>query len=374
MISRKKPSASDSAMMHPGTPSRLLQKGILAPSADNSQPWKFKVLQDGSVIDLFLDKDRLSNFCDVGLLAPYISAGAVIENMTVAAAQERCRIRAEYFPDKRDPFWVARLHLSEEGHGRPHPHGRVLEQRQTNRKFYEKGFRISPEKFRELNAVVEPEGPCQLFWMEQGGPHYQALAEIIGDADQLRFEIERLHRELFAMIRFDASEAERTRDGLDFRTMEAGPGGQTIFKTIASWKRLTILNRLGFSRLFNGYARRQILTSSAVGVLVSKTKQPADYVRGGEIMERLWHEMTVQSLALQPMEGLPIFLSDLEWTGGKDLTEPQRRKLRELEARFYEISGVAREHAVILLFRAGRAAPAGMRSVRRSLESFMTGA
>ena len=40
------------------------------------------------VIDLYLDKDRLANFCDVGLVAPYISAGAVIENISVAAAEE----------------------------------------------------------------------------------------------------------------------------------------------------------------------------------------------------------------------------------------------------------------------------------------------
>jgi hypothetical protein len=259
------------------------------------------------------------------------------------------------------------------GHNQPHPHAQALEQRQTNRKFYRKRFRISSEKFRKLTKVVESGGPCELFWIEKGAPDFRALARIIGDADQLRFEIERLHRELFGMMRFETGEAERSRDGLDFRTLEAGPGGKMIFKGMSSWKRIRILNRLGASRLFNFYARRQILSSSAVGILVSKTKHPSDYIRGGEIMERLWHEMTVQGLALQPMEGLPIFLSDLEVTGGKDLSGPQRDRLRKLEKRFYEISGVAHKNAIILLFRVGHAGPSSTRSLRRPLESFIEG-
>lgn len=356
-----------------GVLDRLLRKGIRAPSADNSQPWKFKPLQDGSAIDIHLDRSRLANFCDVGLFAPCISAGAVIENIAVAAAEEHRRIRTEYLPEKQDPCWIARVHLEDAGHGSPHVHAGVLEHRQTNRRFYEKGFRISPEKFRALNKAIEPAGPCQLLWIEKSAPDFKALAEIIGHADQLRFEIKRLHQELFQMMRFEAREVERTGDGLDFRTLEAGPGAQWIFKCLSSWKRISLLNRLGASRLFNGYARQQTLSSSAVGMLVAKTKQPLDYIRGGEVMERLWHEMTAQGLALQPMEGLPIFLLDLEVTGGSDLSVPQRDRLRELEQRFFEISGVTREQGIILLFRAGRAGPASMRSIRRPLGSFMTG-
>jgi len=358
-------------MMNSGILIRILRKGVMAPSADNSQPWKFKIHPNSSVIDIHLDENLLSNFCDVGLFAPYISAGAVIENISVAAAEERCQIRTEYLPDKQNPFWIARMHLSAARQEGPHPHAQALERRQTNRKFYKKGSGIAPEKFAALNKIIESQGPCKLFWIEKSDPNFKALAEIIGQADQLRFEIKRLHRELFRMMRFGAGEAERSRDGLDFRTMEAGPGGKMIFKGISSWARIAILNKLGMSRLFNVYARQQILSSSAVGILVSKTKQPADPIRGGEIMERLWHEMTVQGLALQPMEGLPIFLSDLEVTGGADLSGPQRDQLRGLEKRFYEISGVLREQAIILLFRAGHAGPVRTRSLRRPVESFI---
>ena len=361
------------SMTDTGLAGRLLQKGILAPSADNSQLWKFKTQLDDAVIDIHLDKDRLANFCDVGLFAPYISAGAVIENISVAASEERRQIQTEYLPDMQEPLWVARLRVSEPCRIFPHPHSKVMERRQTNRKFYEKGFRISREKFLELNKAVESGGSCELFWIEREDANYKAITKIIGHADQLRFEIRRLHEELFRMIRFEVSEVERTRDGLDFRTMEAGPGGEWIFKGISSWQRMKILNKLGMSRIFNSYARQQIASSSAVGILVSKTKQPQDYIRGGEVMERLWHEMTVQDLALQPMEGLPIFLSDLAVTGGNDLTELQRNHLRELEEEFYEISRIPREYTIVLLFRAGHARPASIRSVRRPLQSFMLG-
>ena len=111
----------------------LLEKGILAPSADNLQPWKFRVGEQQ--IDLFLDEARVKNFCDAGFLAPYVSAGAVIENIRVAASSLGLEITVQPFPEPRHSFYVASLGFAPSAR-KTHPHFPMLEKRVTNRSFY----------------------------------------------------------------------------------------------------------------------------------------------------------------------------------------------------------------------------------------------
>ena len=101
-----------------GLPSRadllfILEKGVLAPSADNLQPWKFEVSEN--TVTLWLDRERIQHFCDSGLAAPAISAGAVVENMKVAASRKGWNMRASYFPDKESPLKAAVIEFSRSG-------------------------------------------------------------------------------------------------------------------------------------------------------------------------------------------------------------------------------------------------------------------
>ncbi len=83
---------------------QILRKGVLAPSADNLQPWKFLIYPEKSQVDFFLDPERIKNFCDAGLRVPCISAGAVIENIRLEAAYLGCDLDVVYFPVPRDAF------------------------------------------------------------------------------------------------------------------------------------------------------------------------------------------------------------------------------------------------------------------------------
>ena len=346
----------------------ILQKGILAPSADNLQPWKFKLFDNQ--IDLFLDYDHVKNFCDEGYLAPYLSAGAVIENMRVAANHFEYSLTASYLPKKNDPLQVATLNFSVGNQGSD-PYYTALDTRMTNRKFYDMSRRIDVSTYGKLERIVKSEEGFKLLWIKKNDLSLAKLSQILGQADQLRFESKRLHQEFIETLRFNQDEVKKTQDGLDLRTLEAGPMGDLLFKLTSSWQRLKFLNSLGVSRLFNFYTQLQMSTSQAAGLMIAKSHEPIDYIRGGEVMERVWHEITLNGLSIQPMEALPIFLINLKLNGGRDFTQNQKRKLENLKREFFSLFEIDDQNGLILLFRIGYARPSSTRSLRRPLESFL---
>jgi len=347
---------------------RILEKGILAPSADNLQPWKFRILDNR--IDFYLDSNRVKNFCDEGLSVPYISAGAVIENMRIAATQFGCYISTSYFPEKTNPLMVAIIRFSETKKEN-HPQLETLSKRTTNRKFYKVWQKIDPSIYTTLSKIADSEQRFKLLWVERNHSSYSKLSSILGKSDQLRFESERLHKELFETLRFSKEMTEKTKDGLDLKTFEAGLMGNLLFKLAGSWERLKFLNAIGLTYLFNFYTQLQMRSSQAAGLLIAKSNEPLDYVLGGEMMQRLWHEITILKLSIQPMEALPIFIINLRLTGGRDFTASQRKKIEELKQKFLLLFRITEQNGLIFFFRIGYAPSPTTHSLRRPLEHFL---
>lgn len=346
----------------------ILGKAILAPSADNLQPWRFRIRENG--LDLFLNPELLTSYCDEGYAAPYLSAGAAVENIRVAASAYGTGVQVRYLPEPGHPLKAAAIDWVP-GMAAANPHLAALEKRCTNRRFYRPGQPIAQNVFHALDRQSDPAHGYRLLWLQKNSSHYRELASLIGKADQLRFEIYRLHQELMQVMRLNDADAANTRDGLPVKALDAGPGAAATFSLIRSWDRLKIMNRLGMSFSFNLYAKFQMLSSQAAGLIVAPGKAAEHYLRGGEIMERVWHEAALQGLAIQPMEALPIFLINSELTGGRDLSGDQRKKLEALKERFYFLFGIKPWQGLILFFRAGYADSPSARSMRRPVDSFL---
>ena len=96
-----------------------------------------------------------------------------------------------------------------------------------------------------------------------------------------------------------------------------------------------------------------------------------DFILGGEVMEKLWHEITLQDLSIQPMEALPIFILNFNLTGGRNFPDDQKKQLRNLKRDFLSLLQLDEQNGLILLFRIGYAPPPTAHSLRRPLEDFL---
>jgi hypothetical protein len=83
--------------------------GTLAPSGENAQPWRFKVA--GDTIELHNNPNSDQSPYNWGQRASYLSNGAALENMLIAASALGCRVNTKLFPDLSNPNLVAELEL-----------------------------------------------------------------------------------------------------------------------------------------------------------------------------------------------------------------------------------------------------------------------
>lgn len=87
----------------------LVKFAVLAPSSHNSQPWRFFVKDN--YLFCQLHPDRMLPESDANNRQAYISIGAAIENIVLAADGLGSAVSVELFPDKRN---VARISFEEE--------------------------------------------------------------------------------------------------------------------------------------------------------------------------------------------------------------------------------------------------------------------
>ena len=74
----------------------LLRYAVLAPSTHNTQPWLFTV--SGDRVEVYADRDRWLTVADPDKRELFLSVGAALENLLVAAEHFGLDYRVKYFP------------------------------------------------------------------------------------------------------------------------------------------------------------------------------------------------------------------------------------------------------------------------------------
>ena len=92
----------------------VIRKAVMlasrAPSLHNTQPWRWT--SDGSVLDLFADRQRVAIATDSTGREVMLSCGAVLDHLRVAMAAAGWDAAIERFPNQFDPDHVATLRFT----------------------------------------------------------------------------------------------------------------------------------------------------------------------------------------------------------------------------------------------------------------------
>lgn len=347
----------------------IIAAGVAAPSPDNNQPWLFD--WDGHSLLLSLNlREALPS--DVNHMFDLISAGAVIENMTLAAGEQGWKLEVE--PLKEEPTCdilpVARIGF--EPGGLTDRLASLIPPRSTNRQLFSTKV-LADSLVRELSDSVRDIPGVSVTWVVDPTKRGR-LGRVIAVADRFRFEYPAFHAEIFRQLRFTREEVELSRDGLDYRTLALPPGSKSIIRALRSWRMMKTLNGLGLSRLLTMPTIWSVKRCVGLALLSVDAPSQEQFIFAGRAMERLWLAATRAGLSVHPLGSLPIFLAHEFILQGQKLTARHRSLARRLAGRLEELVPQIRGRTLVLVLRLGYAASTKVRSLRRPVESFFVNA
>jgi len=183
----------------------LIASAVRAPSSHNTQPWRFRVRDDG--VSVHADRERRLPVNDPDDRELIISCGCAVMNLRVAAADAGRAYRLERFPDGEQSACLARL-IWRDGHPDADEASLadMIEQRRTCRPRFASSS-VPRKAVEALQAMAEIEG-ADLQVVEPGESR-RDVARLIEEGDGIQWRNPRWRRELAAWMR-----PRRRGDGL----------------------------------------------------------------------------------------------------------------------------------------------------------------
>lgn len=270
----------------------LVRYATLAASSHKTQPWVFRQVAGGILIEP--DLSRRCPAVDPDDHHLYASLGCAAENLLIAAhaaglqghlshdgAASGVRIGLEEAPSSRSALFEA------------------IPKRQCSRTECT-GHELQSDELRLLEEAGSGSGVSTL--LLAGEPRKEQIAEYVAEGNTAQFADQRWGEELRSWMRFNAAEAVRTRDGLYGPVM----GSPDVPRWLGE-----LFMRFGFSaKRQNSKDFKHIRSSGAIAVIFSEADDKEHWIEAGRCYQRL----ALQAAALELRTAFinqPVEVADL---------------------------------------------------------------
>jgi len=261
----------------------LLRAAVAAPSLHNTQPWRFRVRDSGSVIELLADPARMLPAADPGGRAAHIACGAALFNLRMAAAVAGLRPDIALLPDPARPLLVAEVRLAGTRQAAA-PWERELHaaiaRRQTNREPYSTRP-VPPDTRAELAEAASAEAAILHFLDRDEALRVRRLA---ADAELYLLADPAYRAEVARWVG-----SPRDNDGIPDSAL--GPtspeGGQPVRRFVPGRPRPV------------RYARFE--ESPQLAVLSVRAGGARDWLAAGQALQRVWLTATSRGISCCPL-------------------------------------------------------------------------
>jgi sulfur-carrier protein adenylyltransferase/sulfurtransferase len=284
---------------------QIVELAKWAPSGDNTQPWRFEIVDDSHLVVHGFDT---RNDCVYDFLGrpSQISLGALLENICIAASGHFLRADIAY-RDSDDEHPAFDVRFTREPDLRPDPLIDCIRDRCVQRRPYSTRPLTQLEKSELASSLGAGH---RLLWVE-GFKGRLAMAKILSQSGRLRLTIPEAYQVHRRIIQWRARYSE---DRVPDKAL--GLDGATLFLmrwVMGSWKRVEFFNTfLGGTIL----PRIELDMLPALGcaahffiVANEKSSKLEDYLLAGRALQRFWLTATKLGLQLQPEMSPLIFHS-----------------------------------------------------------------
>ena len=217
----------------------LIHFAVKAPSGHNTQPWKFKVTDEG--IEIHPDLDRALPATDPLNRELYISLGCALENLIIAAHEFNYDVEYRIVQTYNNTS-IIKVALAPSSRVKIHELFGSIELRQTNRSIYDSVY-IAPENIKTLLSIRREEG-TGIHAFRRGSEHFDIITDFLARANSIRMQDPEYKKELVDWMRFNPKDASESKDGLSYKAIGAPPMpefmGKSLVKGLMNAHRQTV--------------------------------------------------------------------------------------------------------------------------------------
>lgn len=246
----------------------ILHYAVMAPSAHNTQPWRFSVKDHA--IRLFGDPKRIPHVSDPTKREYYISLGACLANIHIALTYFGFEYKTTYFPS-RSPDHIADITITKSSRSNTHDTKlfAAIKTRFTDRGFY-KTRRLPPSLLTSIQQVSHD--PNLGIHIITDQPTKNRVADWIADSTRQIMKKKEFRQELSHWLRHNYT---RSFDGMPAHTA----GIDDIQSILGPFLMKTVNLASGNSE------RKKVASSPALVILTLKKESAENWVRLGEVYE-----------------------------------------------------------------------------------------
>ncbi len=347
---------------------RILDLARWAPSGDNSQPWRFEILDDRHlVVHGFDTRDHC--VYDLQGHASQISLGIMLETITIAASTHGLRTHFQRRPNLPDTTPTFDVTFSEDPELTPDPLATYVPLRTVQRRPMHTRP-LTPLEKQQLEAAVGSH--YQVQWFE-GFTNRWRFAQLTFKNAGLRLTLPEaypVHRDI---IEWNAQYSE---DKIPDQAVGSDPITTRLMRwTLQSWNRVAFMNRYLAGTLLPRIELDLIpgLACAAHFALLAK-HQPGnidDFVAAGRSMQRFWLTATKLGLHLQPEMTPLIFHEYVRNNVPFSQSSSMHQRARAVSQQLCEILQEEAADQAVFLGRIGSSPIPKARSIRLPLKKLM---
>lgn len=351
----------------------ILEHILLAPSGDNTQPWRCIV--DGTTIEFWYESQTAfvpKMFWESiqGRSFSYLTFGILIEHAAIAASTRGYRVIPTYFPDATQELYIAKIEIIKDDSVVPDPLISAISERSTNRNPYE----VKPLQQKDRDVLMTVSSPVpgpQLKLVESKNDMEQSMS-FNSYYEELLFSNKHIHQRFFSLINWSKKADEIRRMGFYITSLSSSLFSIFGLVILQCWWITKLGSVFGLHKFIAHDQQAAHLKASAFGVIYSVGNSDAAWIDAGRYVERVWLTANINGLSLQPMCGSLVIKSLVGTPQELSLLTPERKNelLKDYQTLRQSLS--IPDSDIRFMFRIGYTSEKAPKTHRRHFEEIVT--
>lgn len=273
----------------------ILDTARWAPSGDNCQPWRFKIIENGIIIKYVVDRGvhALNN----NNHATYLSLGTLIEIIFLKSNEKGLQCSVVYQGEPGSSPFVTTIQFSPAPTTQD-PLADFIHQRSTDRRL----FTRDPLSVAEARSLAQVGSSLTGTKLRLVNAPSKAFLNYLIKSDEFMWQHREVLTDLFQWLRLSKDEISAADDGMPWQNLGLKSFEVPLFRWLRNHPEMPCrLWNFGFAGKVNSMGRKSIVQSGGlVGIFINHNDS-TQIINAGRLAMRAWLSLTSWGYGVQPL-------------------------------------------------------------------------